>query len=193
VLTALVTPAVAAIALVAERAGHELFGFELTVLSLTVAHFHFAGFAAALVAGLVATAVPGPWGSAAAVSLPAGTVIVLVGFFLGDAIELVSAVVLTLGMWLVAGLMWVGRRADGRADRTTAALAGVASAVLVVTMVLALTWAVGHVADTPHPSLGWMVATHGVDNAVGFGLCGLLAWRRLVDSGTAHVLTTEAR
>ena len=60
VLTALVTPAVAGLSLVAERAGYELMGFELPVLALTVAHFHFAGFAAALVSGLVAHAARGP-------------------------------------------------------------------------------------------------------------------------------------
>ncbi|WP_405071175.1 YndJ family protein [Kribbella sp. NBC_01510] len=45
--TALATPSIAALALVAERSSYELFGFNLTVLSLTVAHFHFAGFATA--------------------------------------------------------------------------------------------------------------------------------------------------
>src|SRR5690349_23434626 len=55
VLTALISPAVAASALVAERAGYHLFGFKLGILALTVAHFHFAGFAAALIAGLEAS------------------------------------------------------------------------------------------------------------------------------------------
>ncbi|MGW7189327.1 YndJ family transporter, partial [Streptomyces sp. NPDC054838] len=56
VLTALVSPAVAGSALVAERAGYRLFGFHLDVLALTVPHFHFAGFTTALVAGLVCRA-----------------------------------------------------------------------------------------------------------------------------------------
>ena len=46
-------------------------------------------------------------------------------------------------------------------------------------MILALTWALGQVAGTPHLPLEWMVATHGVANALGFALCGLLAFRRL--------------
>ncbi|MGW4221252.1 YndJ family transporter [Streptomyces bacillaris] len=70
-LTALVTPAVAALALVAERRGHELFGFGLEILALTVPHFHFAGFAAALVAGLVCRVDDGPAGRFAALSVPA--------------------------------------------------------------------------------------------------------------------------
>ena len=166
--TALATPSIAALALVAERASYELFGFNLTVLSLTVAHFHFAGFAAALMAYLAADGV-------AAVSVPLGTAIVLLGFFLGDPVELAGAVVLTAGMWLVGWNLW---RRSRRADRTTAVLLMVSGAVLVLTMVLAISWALGHVVDTPYLPLEWMVATHGVANAVGFGLCGLLAMRR---------------
>nr|MDT0523705.1 YndJ family protein [Streptomyces sp. DSM 41633] len=98
-LTALVTPAVAALALVAERAGHELFGFDLEILALTVPHFHFAGFAAALVAGLVCRVSESRAGRFAALSVPLGTLLVLVGYFIGDWAELAGAVVLTAGMW----------------------------------------------------------------------------------------------
>lgn len=166
--TALATPSIAALALVAERSSYELFGFNLTVLSLTVAHFHFAGFAAALMAYLAADGL-------AAVSVPLGTGIVLLGFFLGDAVELAGAVVLTTGMWLVGWNLW---RRSRRADRSTAILLVVSGSVLVITMLLAVSWALGHVADTPYLPLEWMVATHGVANAVGFGLCGVLAMRR---------------
>ena len=166
--TALATPSIAALALVAERATYELFGFNLTVLSLTVAHFHFAGFAAALMAYLAADGV-------AAVSVPLGTAIVLLGFFLGDPVELAGAVVLTAGMWLVGWNLW---RRSRRTDRTTGVLLVVSGSVLVLTMLLAASWALGHVVDTPYLPLEWMVATHGVANAVGFGLCGVLAMRR---------------
>ncbi len=174
-LTALVTPSVAALALVAERAGYELFGYSLTVLSLTVAHFHFAGFAAALVSGLVAVGVPGPAGSLAALSVPVGTGIVLAGFFLGDVVELAGAVVLTIGMWLVGWALLTGVPA---ASRLTRVLLTTAAGVLVVTMLLAVGWALGHVAGTPYLPLEWMVATHGVANALGFALCSLVAFRR---------------
>lgn len=174
--TALVTPAIAALALVAERSSHELFGFKLTVLSLTVAHFHFAGFAAALVACLVVESTSGRVATAAAISVPLGTGIVLLGFFLGDAVELLGAAVLTAGMWMVGWAMW---RRSRTADQATKVLLTVSAAVLVVTMLLALSWALGHVVATPYLPLEWMVATHGVANALGFALCGLLAWRRL--------------
>ncbi|MEU0132993.1 YndJ family protein [Streptomyces sp. NPDC006296] len=180
-LTALVSPSVAALALVAERSGHELFGFGLGILALTVPHFHFAGFAAALVAGLACRAEDsGTAGRFAALSVPLGTLLVLVGYFTGERTELAGAVVLTAGMWTVALLTRRTARVEGR-DRVTRLLLLVSAGVLAVTMVLALSWALGEATGLPHPSLTWMAATHGLGNALGFALCALLARRRLQD------------
>ncbi|WP_322871273.1 YndJ family protein [Streptomyces goshikiensis] len=191
VCTALVSPSIAATALVAERAGYRLFGFDLDILALTVPHFHFAGFTAALVAGLVcragatapATAPGSAPGSAtlsrwAAYSVPGGTLLVLLGYFVDDWAELAGAVVLTTGMWAVALLTWRDIR-PGVRDRTTGALLGTSAAVLVATMLLALWWAAGEATGITHPNLTWMAATHGLGNALGFALCSVLAWRRL--------------
>ncbi|WP_433291331.1 YndJ family protein [Actinoplanes sp. CA-030573] len=204
VTTALVTPFVAAAALVAERYGYHLLGFRPAVLALTVAHFHFAGFAAALIAGLVAaTAPPGrpspvtlaaattaPPGrpspaTLAALTVPAGTALVFAGYFISDYVELAGAVVLTAGMWLVAGLTWRHIVPAAR-DRTTRALLLTSTGVLAATMLLALSWALGEATGLPHPSLTWMAATHGLANALCFGLCGILAWRRLAGVPTSR-------
>ncbi|MER5864972.1 YndJ family protein [Kitasatospora sp. NPDC002040] len=180
-LTALLAPSVAGLALVAERSGTELFGFDLDILALTVPHFHFAGFTAALVAGLVCRTVGTGPARPAALSVPVGTLLVLAGYFVDDWAELVGAVVLTAGMWLVGLLTWrdVSRRAP---DRLTARLLLCSAAVLVVTMLLALWWALGEATGLTHPTLTWMAATHGLGNALGFALCALLAWRRLKES-----------
>ncbi|MEJ8641262.1 YndJ family protein [Streptomyces sp. MS1.HAVA.3] len=202
VATALVSPSIAGAALVAERAGYRLFGFDLDILALTVPHFHFAGFAAALVAGLVCRAAQGrdPGGRGlqgrsaggrrlrgrsagglphwAAYSVPAGTLLVLLGYFVGDWAELVGAVVLTGGMWAVALLTWRDVRPGAR-DRGTRTLLASSAAVLVATMLLALWWAAGEATGIAHPTLTWMAATHGLGNALGFALCSVLAWRRL--------------
>ncbi|NGN69388.1 YndJ family transporter [Streptomyces sp. A7024] len=179
VLTALVTPAVAGAALVAERAGHELFGFSTEILALTVPHFHFAGFAAALVAGLCCRTAAGVGGlvNLAGLSVPLGTLLVLAGYFVDDWAELAGAVVLTAGMFAVALLTW--RDVRPRAGAGTRTLLAVSALVLPATMLLALTWAVGEATGLPHPGLGWMAATHGLGNALGFALCSLLAWHRL--------------
>jgi len=194
VWTALATPLIGGSALVAERCGYLLFGFELDVLALTVAHFHVAGFTAALVAALVARDAAARQGAAreavareggrgvlatsAALCVPAGTLVVLAGFFLGDDVELTGAVVLTAGMWAAGWLLWRDVR-PAAPDRRTRALLATSSAVLTVTMALALSWALGEATGLPHLPVTWMAATHGVANAVGFGWCGVLGWRRL--------------
>ncbi|MFB8044779.1 YndJ family protein [Streptomyces hydrogenans] len=185
VLTALVSPSVAGLALVAERASYPLFGFELDLLALTVPHFHFAGFAAALVAGLLCRApAEGPPARTAALSVPAGTLLVLAGYFVDDWAELAGAVVLTAGMAAVSVLTLRERRGLA-ADPATRALLGVSALVLAVTMALALWWAVGEATGLPHPTLTWMAATHGLGNALGFAVCALLAHRRLRAKRTA--------
>ncbi|MFD7032551.1 YndJ family protein [Streptomyces sp. NPDC059917] len=184
VLTALVTPSVAGLALVAERTGHRLLGFDLEILALTVPHFHFAGFAAALVAGLVCrAAAPGPWARWAAYSVPGGTLLVLAGYFVDDWAELAGAVLLTSGMWAVALLTWREIR-PGAPDRGTAALLACSAGVLALTMLLALWWALGEASGLPHPTVTWMAATHGLANALGFALCSVLAWRRLEENAS---------
>ncbi|GAB4055134.1 YndJ family protein [Catellatospora paridis] len=178
VLTALAAPTVAASALVAERAGHELFGFSLGILALTVPHLHFAGFGSALIAGLVCRSVDSGAARAAAWCVPVGTLLVLAGYFVDDIAELAGAVVLTTGMWLIAWLTWRDVRARS-ADRATRTLLAVAAATLAVTMLLALSWALGEATGLPHPTLAWMAATHGLANALAFVLCALVAWRRM--------------
>ena len=179
VVTALVAPVVAGVALVAERAGYRLFGFRLDTLALTVAHFHYAGFTAALVAALVCTATGDKVvARLAALCVPLGIFLVFLGFFAGDATQLAGAAVLTAGMWLVAWLTWRDVRSATR-DVPARLLLAVSAAVPVGTMLLALDWALGEATGAPHLSLAWMAATHGLANALGFALCAALAWQRL--------------
>jgi hypothetical protein len=174
--TALAAPAVAGCALVAERAGHRLFGFDLDVLALTVAHFHYAGFAAALIAGLVCRLDgDGPAGRLAAICVPAGIAVVFAGFFTGEWVELAGTALLTAGMWVVGWLTW----RQARAGSAARGLLAVSALTLAATMLLALDWALGRATGLPHLPVSWMVATHGLANALGFALCALVAWRRL--------------
>lgn len=178
-LWALLTLGIAATALVAERSGHRLFGFSPPVLALTAAHFQFAGFAAALIAGLLCRERPASVPArAAALCVPLGTVTVLAGFFTVLWIQFAGAAILATGMWLVSWVTWRDLAPSTR-DPLTRALLLLAAATLIVTMLLALDWSLGRAARLPHLSLAWMAATHGTANALGFALCAVLAWRRL--------------
>jgi hypothetical protein len=176
IVTALVAPTVAASGLLAERAGYHLFGFDLRTLALTVAHFHTAGFAAALIAGLAAASTQRP-AQLASASVPIGLIIVFAGFFTTEWVGVAGTAVLTAGMWLIAWTTLLRRRAAR--DALTRTLLVVSGVIPLLTMVLALDWALGRAAGVAHLDLTWMAATHGVANLLGFAVCGLLAWRRL--------------
>ncbi|MFJ2032757.1 YndJ family transporter [Streptosporangium sp. NPDC087985] len=68
---------------------------------------------------------------------------------------------------------------QGGHDRPTRVLLGVSALVLTVSMVLALSWALGEAAGLPRLPVNWMVATHSLLNAFGFALCAIGAWLRL--------------
>jgi hypothetical protein len=177
-LTALACPSIAATALVAERGGWHLFGFSLRILELTVPHFHFAGFAAALIAGLVCRSAPDSGlAKAAALCVPAGAALVFAGYFTGDEVELAGAAVLTVGMWAAALVTWTVVRPTAT-NPLTRTLFGISALTLAATMALALDYAAGEALGIPHLTLTWMAATHGVANAAGFALCGIAAWTR---------------
>ena len=167
---------VAAVSLTSERVGYALLGFDGEVLALTVAHFHYAGFAVALLAGLVLVRAPGWLAMLGAAAVPAGTVLVAAGHFLGRGTELLGALVLTAGL-LAASLATVLHVLPARGPARWLLLASACTTPL--TMALALWWAVGRLTGLAHPDLALMAVTHGVGNAVGVCLCGLLGWRLL--------------
>lgn len=106
-----------------------------------------------------------------------GTVIVAVGHFAGRVTELLSAVVLTVGLTATS---WVaGRHVRARlGDRAARSLVLVASLATPATSALAVWCVLGRATGLPDLSIAETAATHGVVNAVGVGLCGLLAWWR---------------
>ena len=164
---ACVSLTVAAVSLLAERAGEELLGFPLAIHGLTVAHFHFAAFAAVLVAALTARASGSRAAHVAAWLVPGGTAVTFAGFFTSEYVELAGASILTAGLLATSHVLFRLR---------PNALLLVASLALPATMFLAMWWAAGEALGFAHPTLREMAATHGVANALGVGLCGLLGW-----------------
>jgi hypothetical protein len=168
--------AVCAGALVIDRTGTSALSFGPTTWRLTVLHFAVAGFAGALLTGLAVVAAGNRVARVGAVAVPAGVALVGTGHFLGPWVELAGAVVLTTGLLAAS---WTLLRHVVHLEDDAGQLLALAAVSTPFTMALALWWALAEVAHLPHLSLTETAATHGVTNALGVGLCGVLGWTAL--------------
>ena len=175
---------VAALWLVASRAGLHPFGFQEPIVLLTAVHFHFAGFASALLAGLTYEKLrDSAWArvlSVASVGVVCGPGILGLAFLAGPKCKLAAALLIAVSQFgLAAGLFRVGlaTRPSGRL------LLGVAGGSVLLGMVLAAAWAIGEYPLQPFVDLRQMAEFHGVLNALGFAVCGLLGWTQLKVEG----------
>lgn len=167
---------VAAVWLVADRLDLQLAGFPAPFVQLTAIHFHYAGFASAVLVACAWRACPRSHTAAAAAwSTVAAPPIIAAGFAYFGLLQVVGAVLLTLGLWLLA---WVTiRHVVPRITWLARTLLLVSCLAVLVPMALAVQWAVGINFATPALSIPDMVLAHGATNAVGFTLPGVLGWR----------------
>jgi len=146
--------------------GGALLGFGGTWALLTAAHFHAAGFAALAVTALLVRSIGrGRWLLALH---PVAFALVAAGLEGSPALERVGAVAylaLFGAQWMLALQARIWRRPGG-------ALAFAALTVPLITLSLAADWALG----ARRLDLMWMAWMHGVVNAAGHGLLGLLAF-----------------
>lgn len=178
---------VGSIWLLASRAGVPLVGFREPVVTLTAAHFHYAGFAAPVVLGCVGRAFAldklrtARAYRVATITVCAGIPLTAIGIMTTHVVEATAAVLLACGMLVVCALLLavVPRRA---AERSTlaAGLFAVAGVALLGTMGLAVTFALtssaGRDSSFDGPlSVQTMIDLHGGGNAIGFALGALIA------------------
>jgi hypothetical protein len=166
--------------LLASRLGLQPLGFGDTIVLLTAVHFHFAGFAAPVLAGLAGRYLRdrGMLSVVASVSAGAivfGTPVVAAGITLSPFMALAGASIVTLGLTLLA-ILSISFVVPTLKSRAAQLLLIVASSSSLVAMLLAVIYAysiVTHkvIVDIPH-----MAMTHGLLNSFGFAFCGLLAW-----------------
>jgi len=172
---------VAGIWLVASRAGISLSGFQEPIVLLTGVHFHFAEFASAVLAGLTYEWLrPSKWARLLRVALLAvvcGPGILGLALLLGPKVKLVAAVMIALGqVGLAAAMIRVGVAAKIGGGRWLLLVAGASAAA---GMVLAAVWAIGEYPLQAFVNIRQMAEFHGVLNAVGFAVCGLLGWAQV--------------
>jgi hypothetical protein len=150
---------------------------------LTAVHFHFAGFAAPLLAGLAARRLLPASRDARARRLLAalcfavviGTPLLAAGITFSRTVERAAGLLLASAV-AALGALHVGvlcRKAVSRLARLCFALSGLSA---VVAMALAAAYALRELAGVPLLTIPQMARSHGWLNACGFTLAGLIAW-----------------
>lgn len=154
--------------LTVSRAGANPLGFSDAIVQLTAVHFHYAGFALPLVAGLAARH------SGRGLLVPAwvivGVPLTAVGITIGGTLEWAAATVMATGGLATAVL--VARTAPTQRHATRGLLL-VAAVSLTAGMVSALGWAWSIRFGWTYLDLTEMARWHGTLNAIGFGFAAL--------------------
>lgn len=164
---------------VVSRAGWRPMGFQEPIILLTAVHFHYSGFATAILAGSILRT------SRSRTSHPAslrGLVLLVVllpfvlaaGFIFSPLLRFGAATALAVVVGVLAGVMfWCTtefRSAVARIYLRSAACAAFGALTLV------LLYAVGEYFHRDWITIPGMANSHGVLNALGFVLLGLLGW-----------------
>jgi hypothetical protein len=164
--------------LVASRLGMRPMGIQEPIGLLTAVHFHFAGFATAMIAAATLRFAERlgeqRWLRRVAGMVVGMPFVVAAGFVISPGLKMVAALLFSAS---VAGLA-IYVRGYGRKmeDGTARVLLQVASGAVFAGMVLAGVYVVADFAGSEVLTIPQMARTHGVLNAVGFCLPGLLGW-----------------
>jgi hypothetical protein len=167
--------------LVVYRLGVQPFDYGETIILLTVVHFHFAGFAAPIIAGMVGRMMatrqsqPSKVFLLIVVSLIAAMPLIAAGISFSPLLGLLGTLLLTTGLVLLA-VLTLTRVWPAIASAWARALFIIAALSSCVAMVLACLYAYSIVSKTLIIRIPTMAMTHGLLNAFGFVTCSLIAW-----------------
>lgn len=166
--------------LVASRYGLNPMGFQEPIVLLTAVHFHFAGFAAPLLARAAAAAL-GKTAvhtqrlfRAVAVGVLAGPGMLAAGFVIGPRLKVAAALLLVASEIGLAFFFLAALKA--MRPRLAQVFVALSAASVLFAMVFAGIWAIGEFPLQPFVHLAQMAKFHGAANALGFTVCGLLGW-----------------
>lgn len=172
---------VAGVWLMIYRFGIQPFDYGETIILLTVVHFHFAGFAAPIIAGLAGrkltalSRLPRRVFVVVVLAIVAAMPLIAAGITFSPWLGLIGSLLLTCGLVLLA-VLTVGRilpvidSFPARVLLATGALSSCAA------MVLACLYAYSIVAHVVILRIPTIAMTHGLLNAFGFATSSLLAW-----------------
>lgn len=178
---------VAAAWLVVYRLGLQLFGYGEMIILLTVVHFHFAGFAAPIIAGMTGRRLAENENSTGKlfpiiVLLLVGAMpLVAAGITFSPWLGLLGTLVIATGLVLLA-LLTVFKVLPVVPSTGVRVLLSIAALSSCVAMVLACLYSYSLVAHIVILRIPTMAMTHGLLNAFGFATCSLLAWSRITQT-----------
>lgn len=174
---------VAGVWLVIYRLGIQPFDYGEVIILLTAVHFHFAGFATPIIAGMNARVLasrnhPRKVFALVVFAIVAAMPLVAAGITFSPWIGFVGALLLTLGLVMLAVLTigWVGPAIVPVRWRTLLFIGAISSCAA---MVLACLYAYSLATHTLIITIPGMAMTHGLLNAFGFVTCSLFAWSQI--------------
>ena len=164
--------------LVASRLGMRPMGIQEPIGLLTAVHFHFAGFATATIAAATLRFAERRgeyrWLKPLVLVMVGLPMVVAAGFVISPVVKMVAAILFSGS---VAGLA-VAVRGCGRKveDSTAGVMLQVAAGAVFASMILSGAYAVANFVGSEALTIPEMARTHGILNAMGFCLLGLLGW-----------------
>jgi YndJ-like protein len=172
---ALISWPVGCLWLVISRLGMNPLGFNDDIVLLTAVHFHYAGFAALTMLGMTGRFAAGMLYRVTAWGAITGIPSLALGITFSASLECAAALLLALSLVSAAGItaLVVLPRV---ANRTARAMLAVSAASLLAAMLFAGSYALGKYNGRDWLDIPEMAAMHGVINALGFSLCGLVGW-----------------
>lgn len=167
--------------LVVYRLGVQPFDYGETIILLTVVHFHFAGFAAPIITGMLGRLLartqsqPSKIFPLIVLALIAAMPLIAAGITFSPWLGLIGTLLLTTGLMLLA-VLTLARAWPAIASTGARLLLAIAALSSCVAMVLACLYAYSIVTHTLIIRIPTMAMTHGLLNAFGFVTCSLIAW-----------------
>lgn len=175
---------VAGVWLVVYRFGIQPFDYGETIILLTVVHFHFAGFAAPIIAGMSGRVLanrqhPQMMFRVVVFAIVAAMPLVAAGITFSPWLGLLGTLFLSSGLLMLAVLTvgWVLPAIAPLSSRLLLLFGAVCSCAA---MVLASLYAYSRPTKTLIIDIPTMAMTHGLLNAFGFVTCSLVAWTIIV-------------
>jgi hypothetical protein len=165
---------------VASRLGLTPMGFQEPIVLLTAVHFHFAGFAAPLLALAAESAIEKRGAvlkrifKVVAAGVLAGPGLLAVGFVIGPSLKLAMALLVACSE--VGLSLFFLSEVRAMRPRLAQMFVAISAASVLFAMVLAGVWAIGEFPLQPFVHLDEMARLHGTANSLGFILCGVVGW-----------------